>query len=124
MAPRNKPTGFRLIDPPAKVEEPFDDLQFIQAHFAFETELARGTAVVNLSPADGIAAAWTLHTVLEGLINHPDTPQHDGHMTGSLSWNEQRNLDTSYESESPDVVISESRSLPLVPQRSHCLTFV
>lgn len=33
---------------------------------------------------------WTLHTVAEDLIEFPELPPADGHMTGSISFESQR----------------------------------
>lgn len=105
LLPRTAASNFKLIDPAPKVENPYHDLAFVQAHFSFETAVAHASGVVNLIPTQQGVKAWTLHTVIEGLKGFPELPNRDGHMTGSLSWANQRAEDVSYNDRDPEVLI-------------------
>ncbi len=108
MMPQVKMKNIHIIDPGACVQHPWEDLQYLQAHFYFDTTVANGSAVVNLiRTLDGDYLAWTLHTVLEALNDFPDIPRADGHMIGPVSWTHQRDIDISFELDDPDVIIGK-----------------
>jgi hypothetical protein len=100
---------FTIIDPAPKLDAPYPDLSYVQAHLAFKTDIALGTVLLNLVLTETGYKAWYIHTVLEGLIEFPPVERADGHMTGALSWSEQRAADSQFEGESPEVLIGKSR---------------
>ena len=60
---------------------------------------------MNVVPTKDGLRIWTLHTVIEGLHDFPELPNRDGHMTGPLSWLQQREIDTHFDEMQPEVVI-------------------
>lgn len=46
---------------------------------------------------------WTFHSVAESLLQFPELEPADGHMTGDISWEKQRELDD--DRIQPDVMI-------------------
>lgn len=70
---------------------------------AFDTELAGASAIINAVNTEHGWKLWTVHTVIESLQQFPEIGLVNGHMTGSLSWENQRLQDT--DSVEPDVLI-------------------
>ncbi|KAI5476110.1 flavin-containing monooxygenase [Pseudohyphozyma bogoriensis] len=100
-----KPHSFHLITPQAKVDLPYPDLTYVQAHIGFSTAIATGSAVVNLVPTKDGVKAWTIHTAIESLIEFPELPNRDGHMTGPHAWAVQRAMDTNFDNSDPEVLV-------------------
>jgi cation diffusion facilitator CzcD-associated flavoprotein CzcO len=105
LLPRTPTRSFRVISPGATLEHPYPDLQYVQVHFAFDTDKVGASAVANLVQTKEGVKVWTLHTAIESLLDFPELPNRDGHMVGPLSWMAQRELDTRFEAQQPDVVI-------------------
>ncbi|ORY26986.1 putative flavin-containing monooxygenase [Naematelia encephala] len=105
LLPRVHIATVALIDPAPCIARPYPDLPFVQAHFTFETDQIRASAVVNIVMTKYGPKIWTLHTAIEGLIGFPELPNRDGHMTGPVSWAEQRVLDANFDTHQPDVLI-------------------
>lgn len=105
LFPRTPCTNFRLLDPKPEIQTPYADLSYVQVHFAFDTDVAGASGVVNLVKTTEGFRIWTLHTAIESLHQFPELPNRDGHMVGPLSWLAQRELDTKFEHAQPDVVI-------------------
>lgn len=104
--PSIRVTNVSILDPAPKIERPYDDLEFIQVHVGFKTDKALASAVINLVCVGGNELKiWTLASYIDSLLDHPELPNRDGHMTGPLSWAKQRELDTEFEHKQPDVVI-------------------
>jgi hypothetical protein len=73
-----------------------------------KTALVRATGVVNLIPTtNGSYEAWTLTTAAEELLEFPELEQADGHVMGALSWEKLRRKEAEFETEDPEVVVSE-----------------
>jgi hypothetical protein len=70
---------------------------------AFDTELVGASAIINAVNTEHGWKLWTIHTVIESLQQFPELGPVNGHMTGSLSWENQRLQDT--DSIEPDVLI-------------------
>ncbi|WWC87438.1 uncharacterized protein L201_002327 [Kwoniella dendrophila CBS 6074] len=105
LLPTTPVSKVTLMEPQPKVERPYKDLSFIQAHISLETNIAGGTALVNIVNTENGFKIWTLNTALESLHGHPEAPERDGHMTGPHSWQKQRELDVALEGVEPDVLI-------------------
>lgn len=73
-----------------------------------KTTLVRATGIVNLIPtASGSYEAWTLTTAAEELLQFPELEQADGHVMGATSWEKLRRQELEFETEQPEVVVSE-----------------
>jgi hypothetical protein len=94
-----------LIEPYAKVERPYGDMSFIQAHISLETELAGGTALINIIKTEEGYKIWTLTSTMESLHGFPEIPERDGHMTGPHAWDKQREIDLELQDVEPEVLI-------------------
>jgi len=105
LLPTTPCSNFRLLDPQPAVQAPYPDLQYIQVHLAFDTDVVGASAVVNLVQTQQGFKVWTMHTAIESLHQFPELPNRDGHMIGPLSWVAQREIDTKFETSQPEVVI-------------------
>ncbi|KIR51727.1 flavin-containing monooxygenase [Cryptococcus gattii Ru294] len=94
-----------IIAPSPSVQRPYPDLSYIQAHLTLDTEQINASVVMNLLNTDEGIKIWTFHSVIEGLRAFPELPNRDGHMTGPISWAAQREKDTDFQEQEPDVVI-------------------
>lgn len=103
LIPNTPCTNFKFLKPEPSIVRPYPDLAYLQFSITFDTHLANASAVINaVKTADGWKI-WTMHSVIEGLLNYPEVPPQDGHMTGENSWELQRELDDS--SVEPEVLI-------------------
>lgn len=103
LLPSTCATNVRLFTPSPSVERPYPDLAFLQFTIAFDTALVHGSAVINAVKTTEGWKLWTMHTVAEDLIDFPELPPVDGHMTGAVSWENQRAKDD--DEIQPDVLI-------------------
>ncbi|CAN9228861.1 unnamed protein product [Alternaria alternata] len=96
--------NFHFLNPAPKVARPYSDFAHLQFVVSFETDAVVASAVINsvLTKNDGWKI-YTMHTVAEELIDHPEVPPEDGHMTGLISWEKQRALDV--DAADPEVLI-------------------
>ncbi|RSH77074.1 uncharacterized protein EHS24_003701 [Apiotrichum porosum] len=97
--------NLKLLSPTPKVDRPYDDLASIQIHFSFDTDKVGASGVANVVKTTEGIKIWTLHTVIESLLDFPELPNRDGHMIAPVSWATQREQDTDFEGRQPDVVI-------------------
>ncbi|WWC60054.1 uncharacterized protein I303_102617 [Kwoniella dejecticola CBS 10117] len=105
LLPKTPVSKVTLIEPSPKIERPYPDLSFVQAHISLNTDIAGGTALINIiSTKDGYKI-WTLNSTLESLHGFPEIPERDGHMTGPHAWDTQRSMDLELEGVEPDVLI-------------------
>ncbi|WVQ84769.1 hypothetical protein IAT38_006926 [Cryptococcus sp. DSM 104549] len=105
LLPKTPVSKVTLIDPAPKVERPYPDFSFIQAHISFETDLVGATALVNIVLTEQGYKIFTLNTVIESLIGFPEIPDRDGHIFGPHSWNSQREIDAEFTDAEPEVII-------------------
>ena len=84
-------TGY--LSPCPAVIRPYADLSYLQFTVSLETVLTTGSAVVNAVLTTAGWRLWTMHTSIESLLQHPELPPGDGHMTGPISWELQRHQD-------------------------------
>ncbi|KAI5478845.1 hypothetical protein MNV49_004577 [Pseudohyphozyma bogoriensis] len=106
LLPTVKPHSFKLITTPQpKVEIPYPDLTYIQVHFGYTTHIATNYGVVNLIPTALGVKAWTLYTAIESLLDFPELPSRDGHMTGPHAWAVQRAMDANFDDADPEVLV-------------------
>ncbi|ORY30178.1 putative flavin-containing monooxygenase [Naematelia encephala] len=105
LLPSVKASNFAILTPAPKIDRPYPDLSFIQAHLSFDTGKLNATAVVHIIRTKEGYRIWTLHTVAEALKQFPELPNRDGHMTGPLSWVKQRELEHEFDKQDPDVLI-------------------
>ena len=104
--PDTTPHSFKALPNPApEVARPYDDLAFIPLHFEFKTKVGVCTAVANIVCTPSGYKAWTLNTILEGLIEFPEVGRADGHITDSRKWSEVRASNAAFEDKDPEVVI-------------------
>lgn len=93
----------QYLKPAPSIERPYPDITFLQLVLSFDTNIANAHAVVKAVLTHEGWRIWTLHTVVEGLLAHPEHPPTDGHMTGPISWEDQRRQDV--DSIEPEVLI-------------------
>jgi hypothetical protein len=104
--PEVTPHSFRPLPNPApEVARPYDDLAFIPFHFEFKTKVGLCTAVANIVCTSSGYKAWTLNTILEGLIDFPEIGRADGHIKDSRAWSAVRDADAAFEDTEPEVII-------------------
>jgi hypothetical protein len=94
LFPQTRAKNFQFLSPAPKVARPYPDFQHLQFVVSFETDKVVASAVINavLTRSDGWKI-YTMHTVAEELIDFPEVPPQDGHMTGLTSWEKQRAQD-------------------------------
>lgn len=103
LLPITHAKNFQLITPLPNIQRPYPDLSFLQFAVSFDTEVANSHAVIHaVQTAEGWRL-WTVHTVIEGLLQFPPVGPRDGHQTGPISWEKQREKDD--DEVEPDVVI-------------------
>ncbi|CAD6569015.1 MAG: hypothetical protein TREMPRED_004997 [Tremellales sp. Tagirdzhanova-0007] len=105
LLPRAKATGFTVITPLPKLNNMPGGLNYIQASMSFETTIASATAVVNLVKTTEGYKAWTMVTMIEGLLDYPELPGPRGGQTEAESWQEKRDEELAFEERDPDVLI-------------------
>ncbi|KAM0749427.1 FAD/NAD(P)-binding domain-containing protein [Meredithblackwellia eburnea MCA 4105] len=93
LFPKVQATNLTFLTPKPTIQRPYPDLAYLQFVISFDTELLNNHAVANaVLTAEGWKL-WTLNTVAEELHKFPEVPPQDGHMTGSISWESQREKD-------------------------------
>lgn len=104
LFPQTRARNFHFLNPAPKVARPYSDFAHLQFVVSFDTDAVVASAVINsvLTKNDGWKI-YTMHTVAEELIDHPEVPPEDGHMTGLISWQKQRALDV--DAADPEVLI-------------------
>ncbi|CAK7233182.1 hypothetical protein SEUCBS140593_008517 [Sporothrix eucalyptigena] len=100
---RTKATDFHLLNPAPKIDRPYADYATLQLIVGFKTELVSASAVIYAVLTKNGWKIYTMHTVAEGLLQFPEIPPHDGHMTGTTSWESQRAEEVN--STDPEVLI-------------------
>ncbi|ODO05209.1 flavin-containing monooxygenase [Cryptococcus wingfieldii CBS 7118] len=98
LLPTNRCGKFEILKP--ALQKPYPDLGFLQFILAFDTPLTRASGLLI---AEGWKI-WTLHTVAASLLQFPEVDPSDGHMTGSVSWENQRAADD--DQIKPDVLVA------------------
>ncbi|KAL1798065.1 hypothetical protein ACET3X_004671 [Alternaria dauci] len=91
LFPQTRARNFQFLRPAPKIARPYPDFAYLQFVVSFETDTVVASAI------------YTMHTVAEELIDHPEVPPEDGHMTGLISWEKQRALDV--DAADPEVLI-------------------
>ncbi|CAG5186715.1 uncharacterized protein ALTATR162_LOCUS11681 [Alternaria atra] len=104
LFPHTRARNFHFLRPAPKIARPYPDIAHLQFVVSFETDTVVASAVINsvLTKNDGWKI-YTMHTVAEDLIDHPEVSPEDGHMTGLISWEKQRALDV--DAADPEVLI-------------------
>ncbi|RSH82839.1 hypothetical protein EHS25_005829 [Saitozyma podzolica] len=103
LLPSTLVNNMHLFTPAPSIQRPYPDLAYLQFCVSFDTPLVNASAAINaVQTADGWKL-WTVHTVAENLLQFPELDPRDGHMTGPISWEKQREQDDN--SIEPDVVI-------------------
>lgn len=77
------------MNPAPNVQRPYTGFAQLQFVISFDTEIVVGSAVINAILTQDGWRLYTMHTVAEKLKNFPEVSPYDGHMTGSVSWEEQ-----------------------------------
>ena len=97
-------SNFKFMSPAPAILRPYPDYTHLQFVVSFETERVLGSAVVNavLTKDEGWRI-YTLNTVAEQLMDFPEIPASDGHMTGPITWSQQRAKDI--DAANPEVLI-------------------
>ncbi|BEJ12734.1 hypothetical protein CspHIS471_0211940 [Cutaneotrichosporon sp. HIS471] len=103
LLPSTRSNKFELFTPLPSIQRPYPDLEYVQFCLKFDTPLVHATAMVNAVLTNDGWKLWTLHTVAEDLIQFPEVPPADGHMTGDISFEAQREKED--DEIRPDVVI-------------------
>ncbi|KAK9452539.1 hypothetical protein V1511DRAFT_490638 [Dipodascopsis uninucleata] len=65
-------SGAELSEPAPAVDQPFDDVAYVQAHFKFTTKIGPAVGIVKLLPVEGIYKAYILYTTLIGVHGHEE----------------------------------------------------
>jgi hypothetical protein len=95
--------NFRYLTPLPNIQRPYPDLAYLQFCVSFDTEIVNASAMINAVQTKEGWRLWTMHTVIEGLLQFPELDPRDGHQTGPVSWETQRDIDDN--NVEPDVVI-------------------
>lgn len=103
LFPKTRSSNFKFLTPAPKIDRPYPDLSFLQFIVSFETELVEASAVVKAVLTKDGYRIYTMHTVAEQLKQFPENPPYDGHMTGTISWEKQRQIDV--DNTQPEVLI-------------------
>ncbi|KAL2682330.1 hypothetical protein Neosp_006780 [[Neocosmospora] mangrovei] len=103
LFPTTKATNFQFLTPAPKIDRPYPDYAQLQFIVSFETEVVNASAVANAVLTKDGWKLYTFHTVAEKLKQFPEIPPADGHMTGAISWENQRAQDV--DSVEPEVLI-------------------
>jgi hypothetical protein len=96
-------SNFALMSPAPNVSRPYPDYSQLQMVVAFETEIVHASAVINYVLTKHGWKIYTMHTVVESLKQFPEIDPYDGHMTGSVSWENQRAQDV--DAVEPEILI-------------------
>ncbi|KAL1856424.1 hypothetical protein VTK73DRAFT_8281 [Phialemonium thermophilum] len=96
-------SNFRFLKPEPKINRPYPDYAALQFVVSFETADVAASAVGNAVLTKEGWRLYFLHTVAEGLKKCPEIPPPDGHMTGTVSWETQRQLEV--DTADPEVLI-------------------
>ena len=105
LFPRTPTKNYKLIEPTPSIQRPYPDIAWLQLVFAFETDLAGASGVLNLIKTTGGLKIWTRNTAIESLHGFPELPNRDGHMTGDKSWHAQKAEDDNLEGIEPEVLV-------------------
>ncbi|WVR05527.1 hypothetical protein IAU60_002545 [Kwoniella sp. DSM 27419] len=103
LLPTTRAKNFKFMTPAPKIQEPYPDLAYLQFTVSFDTELVNASAVINAVYTKDGWKLWTVHSVIESLLQFPELPPADGHMTGPVSWETTRAQED--DQIKPDVVI-------------------
>ncbi|KAM0190642.1 hypothetical protein ACHAPI_009314 [Fusarium lateritium] len=103
LLPTTKASNFAFLEPAPVVDRPYDDYAQLQFVVSFETELLVASAVIKAVLTKEGWRIYTMHTVAEQLKQFPERPPTDGHMTGTVSWETQRELEVN--AADPEVLI-------------------
>ncbi|OWZ42561.1 flavin-containing monooxygenase [Cryptococcus neoformans Tu259-1] len=103
LLPSTHCTNFKLLKPAPAIQKPYPDLSFLQFVLSFDTPLVQASAVINAVYTKEGWRLWTVHSVAESLLKFPELDPADGHMTGPVSWEKQREKDD--DEVVPDVLI-------------------
>lgn len=103
LLPTTRARNIQLLKPAPQIARPYPDLAFLQIVLSFDTDIANAHAVAKLVLTKEGWRVWTLHTVIESLHQFPEQPPKDGHMTGPISWEDQRSYDD--DNVQPEVIV-------------------
>lgn len=103
LFPQTKATNFKYLNPGPKVDRLYPDYAHLQFVVSFETEIVVASAVINSILTKEGWKIYTMHTVAEELKQFPEVMPYDGHMTGAISWENQRALDV--DTTEPEILI-------------------
>lgn len=103
LLPTNRASNFRFLQPQPKIHRPYPDYTYLQYVASFETDKVLGSAVINAVLTREGWKIYTMHSVAEQLKDFPELPPYDGHMTGPVTWAEQRAEDT--DKAQPEILI-------------------
>ena len=98
-----KAGNLEFLAPAPLVARPFPDFAQLQCVVSFETELVFASAVIRSVLTKDGWKIYTMHTVAERLKQFPELNPSDGHMTGPISWQKQRVMDT--DAADPEILI-------------------
>lgn len=103
LLPITHAKNFEFITPLPNIQRPYPDLSYLQFTVSFDTEVANSHAVIHAVQTTEGWRLWTVHTVIEGLVQFPPLGPRDGHQVGPISWEKQREKDD--DEVEPEVVI-------------------
>jgi len=103
LLPFTKSSNFRFLTPAPSIQRPYPDLAYLQFCISFDTPIVNASAVINAVYTQQSWRLWTMHTSIESLLQFPELDPRDGHMTGAISWENQRAQDVN--DIKPDVII-------------------
>ncbi|KAI0891438.1 FAD/NAD(P)-binding domain-containing protein [Annulohypoxylon nitens] len=98
-----KATNLKFLTPAPAIRRPYPDYAYLQFVASFETDVVLASAAVTSVLTKDGWKIYHMHTVAEKLKQFPELPVHDGHMTGLISWEKQREIDV--DAANPEVLI-------------------
>lgn len=100
------------------LQNPFEDVTFLNFHFTFSTNLGPCYGVANLIFERGEWKAYTVMTLLEGIHGHPARVGADrarGSHNDKMSYDARREQECEFIDRDPEVLISKFLPMMFVP---------
>ncbi|TDZ31472.1 hypothetical protein C8035_v001365 [Colletotrichum spinosum] len=93
LLPTTKASEFAFLKPAPIVNRPYEDFSQLQFVVSFETDLIIASAIIKAVLTKHGWKIYTIHTIAEQLKQFPKHAPADSHMTGTISWEAQREKD-------------------------------
>lgn len=103
LLPSTPIKNIKFLTPAPSIQKPYPDIAYLQFVISFDTPAVNAHGVFTAVYTSDGWQLWYANTVIDALLEFPEVPPADGHMTGSISWEKQRDADVA--DIKPDVVI-------------------